>query len=52
LRIVVNDTEHSLVLIGKGTMGGAVATTPAVFALTKDPSMEANVEAEAHNKSL
>lgn len=51
LRIVVNDTEHGLVLIGKATMGGTIAASPAYFSLTKDPSMEAKVKAGKGRRS-
>jgi hypothetical protein len=51
LRIVANDTEHGLVLIGKATLGGTVAARPAFFTLTKDPSMEAKIKAGAHLRS-
>jgi hypothetical protein len=51
LRIVANDTEHGLVLIGKATMGGTIAASPAYFALTRDMSMEAKVKAGEHKKS-
>jgi hypothetical protein len=51
LRVVVNDTEHGLVLIGKATLGGTVAATPAYFTLTRDPSMEAKIKAGARMRS-
>jgi hypothetical protein len=51
LRIVANDTERGLVLIGKATLGGTVAARPAFFTLTKDPSMEAKIKAGAHLRS-
>ena len=43
LRIVVNDAEHGLILIGKATMNGLSATPP-YFYLKKDPSMTAKVK--------
>ena len=51
LRIVVNDTTHGLILIGKATIGGTVAATPAYFYLTKDSALEAKVKAGAGKKS-